>query len=207
MGQKDSRVDAYIAKSADFAKPILNHLRKLVHQACPDVAETMKWGFPHFEYKGILCSMAAFKSHCAFGFWKGTLLADDKVLKQVGETAMGDLGRLTKMSDLPGDRELIRLIKKAKKLNDEGVKLPHAPKANKDELDIPAYFWAAVRKNKRALKTFESFSYSNKKDYVEWVTEAKGEETRRKRLETAVAWMAEGKARNWKYIRKSKSVR
>lgn len=204
MGKKDLRVDAYIAKSVDFAQPILNYLRKLVHKACPDVEETIKWGFPHFDYKGILCSMASFKNHASFGFWKGTLMSDPlKVMSKVGETAMGQFGRITKVSELPDDEILIDYIREAARLNEEGVKLPFTQKSKeKKDLNVPSFFMNALKKNKKALKTFEGFSYSNKKDYVEWVTEAKTEETRNKRLTTAVEWMAEGKVRNWKYIKK-----
>ncbi len=155
MGKKDKRIDAYIAKSADFAKPILNHLRELVHKACPDVEETMKWSFPHFDYKGaMMCSMAAFKAHCAFGFWKAKLMQDyDKKMKKAGETAMGHFGRITKLSDLPSDSTLLNYIKEAARLNDEGVRLPAKPKAKKKkELNIPSYFLNALKKNKKALQ-------------------------------------------------------
>ena len=204
MGKKDSRVDGYIARSADFARPILNHIRKVVHAACPEVEETLKWSFPHFMYKGMLCGMASFKEHCAFGFWKEALLRDRlEGLPAAGRPAMGQFGRITAVSDLPGDKTLLRLIEAAADLNDRGVKSPvkARPKGNR-QLKVPGYFMAALRKNGKALATFEGFSYSNKKDYVEWVTGAKGEETRRRSLDTSVAWMAEGKVHNWKYIRK-----
>ena len=205
MGTKDKRIDAYISKSSGFAKPILTHLRKIVHTSCPDVEETMKWSFPHFEYNGkILYSMASFKQHCAFGFWKASLLSDSKgVLSRVGKTAMGHMGRITSLGDLPSDKILIDYLKEAARLNKEGIKSPPKPESTqKKELKVPDYFMKALKKNSRALSTFENFSYSNKKDYVEWVTEAKTEDTRAKRLETAIIWMAEGKVRNWKYIKK-----
>lgn len=204
MPKTEKQIDAYISKSADFAKPILNHLRKLIHQACPDVEEKIKWGFPHFDYKGIMCSMAAFKKHCSFGFWKAKLMEDyAKKLQPVGETAMGHFGRITKMSDLPNDKILTSYIKEAVKLNEQGVKLPPKPKSKeKKELVFPKYFTDALKKNKKALAIFENFSYSNKKEYVEWITEAKTEETRNTRLKTAVEWMGEGKIRNWKYVKK-----
>ena len=204
MGKKDPRIDAYISKSADFAKPILKHMREVVHAGCPDVEETLKWGFPHFMYKGILCSMASFNAHCAFGFWKGKLL--EEKLKSVAKgqgPAMGDFGRVTSLSDLPAKKTLIRSVREAVALNDEGVKVPRESKGKGERsLVVPDYFHDALRKKKKALATFEGFSTSNKREYVEWVTEAKGEETRKRRLETAVAWMAEGKIRNWKYVRK-----
>jgi uncharacterized protein YdeI (YjbR/CyaY-like superfamily) len=200
MGTKDPRVDAYIEKSADFAKPILLHLRELVHTACPEVEETMKWSFPHFDYKGVLCSMASFKAHCAFGFWKGELLSETMGDNQSRE-AMGHLGRISGLSDLPKDRQMIKYIKEAVKLNDAGVKAPNRskPKSEKKELVVPDYFMAALKKNKKALATFNGFTYSSRKEYVEWVTEAKTEATREKRLAQAVEWMAEGKVRHWKY--------
>jgi uncharacterized protein YdeI (YjbR/CyaY-like superfamily) len=199
MGKKDPRIDAYISKSADFAKPILSHVRRLVHTACPDVKETIKWSFPHFMYKGMLCSMAAFKQHCTFGFWKERLILGKR---RDGKEAMGSFGKITSLSDLPSDKTLIGYIKKAADLNEAGVKVSRPKRKKKKPLRMPTYFINALRKNKKALATFEGFSYSHKKDYVEWVTEAKTEETRNKRLETAIEWMSEGKARNWKYIRK-----
>ena len=200
MGTRDPRVDAYIAKSADFAKPILNRLRKLVHTGCPDVEETMKWSFPHFMYKGMLCSMAAFKAHCALSFWKGDLVLDGKAVRNGdGEDAMGQFGRITAMSDLPSDSALTASIRKAATLNDDGVKVVKPKRTEKKELTTPPDLAAALKKNRAAQKTFDSFSYSHKKEYVEWITEAKRDETRRKRLATAVEWMAQGKPRNWKY--------
>ncbi|MEK7263939.1 MAG: YdeI/OmpD-associated family protein [Bacteroidota bacterium] len=198
-------VDKYIAKSADFAKPILEHLRELVHKGCPEAIETIKWGFPSFDYKGPLCSMAAFKEHSVFGFWKSVLLSDPKKHLQErsnqGGDAMGNLGRITSLKDLPPDKIILDFIKQAKKLNDDGIKLPAKPKKEKTELVIPDYFMSEVKKNKKSLATFEGFSYSNKKEYVEWVTEAKTEETRNKRMATTVEWLAEGKVRNWKYVK------
>jgi uncharacterized protein YdeI (YjbR/CyaY-like superfamily) len=206
MGTKDPRVDAYIAKSAEFAKPILTHLRKLIHENCPTVEETMKWSFPHFTYKApadrsprILCSMASFKQHCTFGFWYTDNMTDN----QQAAPAMGQYGRITSLADLPKGKVLVQQIKEAVKLHDAGVKpAARARSIEKKELEIPDYLSAALKKNKKALATFEAFNYSNKKEYVEWVTEAKTEETRKNRLATAVEWMSEGKMRNWKYVRK-----
>ena len=204
MVKRDKRIDIYIANAAPFAQPVLNHLRELVHTGCPDVEETMKWSFPHFDYSGeILCSMASFKKHCSFGFWKASILPDpDHLLELVGKTSMGSLGQLTALSDLPSDRILIKYIKEAAKLNKEGVKVsPKAKAVIKKDIEVPDYFIKALNKNKKALKIFEGFSNTNKKEYVEWVTDAKSEDTREKRLETAVEWMSEGKIRHWKYIK------
>ncbi|MGA9406397.1 MAG: YdeI/OmpD-associated family protein [Bacteroidota bacterium] len=204
MGKRDNRIDAYIAKSADFAKPILNHLRQLVHEGCPDAEETIKWGFPHFEFRGLLCSMASFNHHCAFGFWKASLMSDSrKLLSRVGNTAMGNFGQLKLLSDLPPDKTILNYIKEASRLNDEGSKVLSGSKpAEKKSLKVPACFTKALIKNRKALQTFERFSYSNKKDYVEWVVEAKTEETKNKRLATSIEWLVEGKIRNWKYLKK-----
>ncbi len=204
MGKKDNRVDSYIAKSADFAEPILIHLRSLVHKGCPDAQETIKWGFPHFEYNGILCSMAAFKHHCAFVLWKASAMSDSrKLLSKIGKTAMGNFGQLKSLVDLPSDKTMIGYIKEAAKLNDEGVKAPSRSKSvGKKSLKIPEYFKKAIAKDKRASLTFESFNYSNKKEYVEWIADAKTEETRAKRLASSIAWLSEGKVRNWKYMKK-----
>lgn len=202
MPSTDPRMDAYIKKSAPFAQPIMNHLRALVHKACPEVEETIKWGFPHFEYKGILCSMSAFKQHCSFGFWKATLMKDDKeLLNRVGKTDMGNFDRMTSMKDLPSDKILITYIKEAMRLNDEDVKVVKPKAAPKKPLETPADLLAALKRNKAAMKTFEAFSPSQKREYVEWITEAKSDATREKRLETAIEWMAEGKIRHWKYVK------
>jgi uncharacterized protein YdeI (YjbR/CyaY-like superfamily) len=204
MGKKDKRIDAYILKSADFALPILNHLRELVHIACPEVEETMKWSFPHFDYKGeMMCSMAGFKQHCVFGFWKASLMKDKKLIENAkGETAMGHFGRITSLKDLPADATIIRFIKEAKKLNDDGIKIEKKKPVTARDLVVPDYFLKALKKNSIAFKSFQGFSPSNKKEYIQWITDAKTEDTRAKRLKQAVEWMAEGKPRNWKYMKK-----
>jgi len=197
MGTRDKRVDAYIAKSADFAKPILEHLREVVHEGCPDVEETIKWGFPNFQYKGMLCSMAAFKEHCTFGFWKGSLVLD--AADRQSEQAMGQLGRIARLADLPPRKKLVAYVKKAKELNDAGVKVVKKTKP-KPALDTPNDLLAALKKNRKAQATFDNFSPSNKREYVEWIIDAKTDETRQRRLVQAIEWMAEGKPRNWKYM-------
>ncbi len=198
MKNTDPRIDTYIENSADFAKPILRHIREMVHQHCPDVSETIKWGMPHFEYKGsIFCHFAAFKKHCALGFWYGELLQIDSTL----EKAMGQFGRITSLADLPVEKAFVQLLKEAMKLHDAGAKLPsrNKGKSEKKELQIPSYFLDELEKNSAALATFEAFPYSQKKEYVAWYSEAKTDATRTKRLQQAIAWMAEGKRRNWKY--------
>jgi uncharacterized protein YdeI (YjbR/CyaY-like superfamily) len=200
MPTTDPRVDAYIDKSAEFAKPILLHLRKIVHQACPEAKETMKWSFPHFDYKGMLCGMASFKRHCAFGFWKQSLMEESNFPQK---KAMGSLGRITSLDDLPDDKTLTAMVKEAVKLNDEGVKVKKPAKtAEKKELVVPDDLRGALLKNKKANETFDKFTYSHRKEYIEWIEEAKTDATREKRLATTIEWLSEGKARNWKYQRK-----
>jgi uncharacterized protein YdeI (YjbR/CyaY-like superfamily) len=195
MGSNDPRVDAYIANAQAFAKPILRHLRRVVHEACPGADETMKWSFPHFQYKGMLCSMAAFKEHCAFGFWNQSILSEE----QQSAEAMGQFGRLTTVADLPAERTLAGLVRKAAALNDQGIKPKRQAKPRRPPLTPPVYLTDALRKNKKAQTTFENFSPTQQREYVEWVTEAKTDQTRERRLATAIEWMAEGKIRNWKY--------
>lgn len=198
MPTTDPFVDACIEKSKDFAKPILKHIRELVHEACPDVLETKKWSFPHFDYKGMMCSMAAFKEHCAFNFWKQSLMESSAFPAE--KTAMGSFGRITSVKDLPDDKTMKRLIADAMKLNDEGIKVKKAPVSKeKKELVVPEILAAALESNAFASETFNNFPDSCKKEYVEWITEAKTEATREKRLATTLEWLAEGKRRNWKY--------
>ena len=203
MPTTDKRIDAYIEKKADFAKPILKHLRELVHKACPDAEETIKWGMPFFDYKGsVLCAMAAFKEHCSFTFWKAKLMKDPEGILQVAERhAMGNFDRITSLKDLPSDKTLIAYIKEATKLNEDDIKLPPRKKAAPTELKMPADFAAALKKNKKANTIFENFTPGKKKEYIEWITEARTEPTKMKRIETAVEWIAEGKSRNWQYQR------
>ena len=199
MGARDSRIDAYIERSAPFARPILEYLRGVVHEACPDVQETMKWSSPFFDYRGTLCSMAAFKEHTVFGFWKGSLVLDDRTAR--AQEAAGHLGRITAIADLPPKKTLIGYIRKAMRLNEQAVQPARPPKHARKPLKVPPYFMAALNRDKKALATFEGFPPGQKRDYVEWVTEAKADETRARRLATAVEWMAEGKPRNWKYMK------
>ncbi len=172
MGTKDARVDAYIARSADFAKPILTHLRKLIHTACPPVEESMKWRMPFFEHKGILCMMAAFKAHCAIRFWHPEMR---KLFKS--RDSMSHVGRIMKMSDLPGDAKMLEYLRHARKLNESGKKLPTSRRQTK-KLQIPGYIKDALKSNKKAMAAFNGFSASHQNEYIEWITEAKRDETR-----------------------------
>lgn len=201
MATRNPAFDAYIAKARPFAQPILKKLRTLVHKAVPGVTEELKWGSPHFAYKGMFCGMAAFNHHCIFGFWKHSLMPEI-ALKANGEGKLGAFrSKITSIGDLPSDAAILRLLKTAKQLNDDDVKLPKRKltPAKDRVVIVPPAFMKAIKSNKKARATFDAFPYSKKKDYVEWITEAKTGETRDKRTKTAVEWMSEGKARHWKY--------
>jgi uncharacterized protein YdeI (YjbR/CyaY-like superfamily) len=206
MTTTDPRVDAYIEKAQPFAQPILYHLRKLIHKANPEITETIKWGMPSFDYKGPYCSFASFKQHCSFGFWKTSLLKDPKNYLQArsaqGGEAMGNFGRITSLKDLPPDKAIIDLLKQAKKLNDEGVKIAKAKPAAKKPLVIPEELARSLNSNKKAGAFFNSLSPSHQREYAEWISEAKTETTRSKRLETTIEWLGEKKTRHWKYALK-----
>ncbi len=193
--------DAYIKKTAEFAHPILTHLRNQVHAVCPDVKERIKWGHLHFDYKNApLCYMAGFKQHCGFGFWKATLMKDPLLLKNAqAESAMGHFGKLTSLKDLPSDKKIIAYLKEAIKLNDEGIKIVKEKKVEKPLPGTPPALSAALQKNKMALKHFDAFSNACKREYITWITEARTEETRTKRVSQTIEWLSEGKKRNWKY--------
>jgi uncharacterized protein YdeI (YjbR/CyaY-like superfamily) len=203
VATKHSTIDSYINSAAEFAKPILSHLRQLVHKACPEVQETIKWGFPHFDYKGILCSMAAFKNHCAFGFWKSSIMNDKaKVMSVNDRGAMGNFERITSLSDLPSDKILLSYIREAMSLNEGDVKMVRKKKAPAKDVAIPSDLVKALKTDSKARGTFENFSHSHKREYVEWIEEAKTDITRQKRIVTAIEWMADGKSKNWKYMKK-----
>lgn len=200
MIKRDKRIDRYIARSQPFARPILRHLRTVVQQACPAVEETVKWGMPAFDYKGmVMCSMAAFKHHAVFGFWKERLMADPNRIFTQRQTAMGGLGKITSLNDLPSGAILKKYIKAAMRLNDAGIKAPANPKHPRKPLRIPRYLNAALQQQPKAQSTFQALSYSHKKEYVEWLTEAKQAATRQKRLTSTLQWLAAGKSRHWKY--------
>ena len=200
---KDARIDAFIDKAQPFAKPILTHLRKLVHAACPEVEETIKWGMPNFGYKGMLCGLGAFKRHCAFNLFKAKLMKDSALFEQNNADSMGQLGRITSLQDLPPDDVMIAYIKEAAKLNEKGAKPVKAKTITTDKvLSYPAAMANALATNTKANDAFEKMSYSHKKEYVEWISEAKTEITQNKRIATMMEWLEEGKRRNWKHERK-----
>jgi uncharacterized protein YdeI (YjbR/CyaY-like superfamily) len=203
MPSRDPRFDDYIRAAPAFAQPILTRLRALVHEACPAVEEAIKWRNPSFMHnKALLCGMAAFKAHCMLGFWKDSLLQPR--LSKSDAAALQRLGRMTSAADLPADRTVIRIVRIAAAMHDEGVKAPSRPRPTTPQtIETPAILADALRRNRKAQAAFDAFSYSKKKDYVEWLTDAKSDETRARRLATAIEWIAEGKGRNWKYEKQS----
>ncbi len=195
MPKTDPRVDAYIAKAAPFARPILEHLRELVHRAEPGIEETIKLGMPFFECGGIVCHMAAFKAHCAFGLWRGGPTA--KTGKE--DDAMGHFGRIAALADLPKDAAIVKLVRAAVERNRSGEKVAAKPTSRRAPIAMTPEFRAALGRSKPAKATFDGFPPSQQREYLEWITEAKTEATRDKRIATAVEWLAEGKTRMWKY--------
>ena len=197
MGKKDPRVDAYIEDSEPFAKPILRHLREVIHEACPEVEEAIKWRFPVFEYHGIMCNMASFKEHCAFGFWKPSLILDGDEARS--EEAMGQFGRITSFDELPPRENLIGYIRRAMEVNEKGLR-PSAKKPKNADVDPPEDLTAALRAEAGAMKAFEEMAPGYRREYIEWIDGAKRDATRRRRIEKAVSQISEGKSLNWKYM-------
>jgi uncharacterized protein YdeI (YjbR/CyaY-like superfamily) len=203
MPTRDPRVDAYLAKSAEFAKPILTHFRAIVAEACPDATETIKWGTPSWDYAGSpLCSMAAFKQHCSFGFWKANLLTLNG--KPLGFGAGGQLSSVTSLKDLPSRAALVKLVKQAARLNADGVKesvMSGRSRAPREALPVPPDLKRALAGNTKARGAFEKFPPGHQREYVEWITAAKRDETRARRVATTLEWLSHGKPRNWKYMK------
>src|SRR5579871_944557 len=172
MGKKIPQVDAYIAKSQDFAKPILTHIRDVVHKACPDVEEAIKWGMPFFMYNGkMMCMMSGFKQHAAMGFYKASLMSDPELMANASsENSMGHVGRMESIKDMPSDKKLTAWIKEAMKLNEERAKMPKKKPTEKEKksLVIPKYVTTAFSKHKKVNEVFNAFPYSHKKEYVQW---------------------------------------
>jgi hypothetical protein len=195
---RDPRVDAYIARQQEFARPVLTYVREVIHEGCPDVTETIKWGVPSFEHHGILCGIAAFKAHLQFGFWKHDLVVGGRSMSGMG------FGKFSRIDELPPRSKLVGYVKKAAKLNERGVKAPwmeaRAKKKPKKPIPTPPDLRAALAKNRKAKAVFDAFPPSHKREYLEWIVEAKQPETRKRRIAQAVEWIAEGKQRNWKYM-------
>lgn len=203
MEKYSPKIDAYIEKSQDFAKPILHYIRETVHECCPDAEEAIKWSFPHFLYKGKnLCAMASFKQHCTFGFWlEKEMKIMQEMTQDIEKNSMFSLGKITKVEDLPSKPQLKKAIQEAMELTDMGVTMKKAA-PSKTEMEVPEYFQDALLANGKVWDVFEKASPSFRKEYITWITEAKTEATRNKRMEQALEWIAEGKGRNWKYERK-----
>lgn len=199
-------IDTFIQKAQPFAQPILIYLREVVHEACPQIEEKIKWGMPHFDYKGeMLCNMAAFKKHCAFGFWKAALMNDKTLLYNAQtETAMGHLGKITSIKDLPSKAKLMAYIKEAMQLNDAGIKVPKLKKES-IELPTPKELQEVLNENKTAKLVWDKFAPSHKKEYIQWIVEAKTDATKQKRILQALEMMQKGKHKNWKYDSKFKN--
>ncbi|HEX6930335.1 MAG TPA: YdeI/OmpD-associated family protein [Gammaproteobacteria bacterium] len=198
MPKLDKRVDAYIQKSPEFARPVLKKLRATWHKACPDIEETIKWGVPYFTRNGLVGGIAAFKSHVAVAFWKAKQLKDPAGILKEGATLSAC--RIHGLDDMPREQDLVACIREAVALNEAGkgrrerkpVKVP----------PLPADFADAMRRDRRAVATFENFPPSEQREYVEWITEANQAATRARRITQAVEWLAEGKRRHWKYLAK-----
>lgn len=190
MPNTNPRIDKYIAQAADFARPILTRVRKLIHKACPKVEETIKWSSPFYMYKGILMATPSFKKHCALIFWKGKFfLANERAKYR----------RLMSLADLPDDKLLLSYIRKAVELNETGTKTTPRRKSAPQELPVPDDVVAALAKNKKSRATFEKLSPSHRREYIEWITQAKRAETRARRINTTIEWLSAGKSFNWKY--------
>ena len=205
MSTFNPKVDNYIAKAADFAKPVLEHFRAVVHRASPNITESIKWGVPSFDYKGkMMCSLAAFKGHCAMGFWLGGQISALKPYLEKATEAASEFGRIANIKsieDLPKDMDLVAAVKEAIQLIDAGVTMKRAPAKKAAELPIPEALMKALGKNKKAKAVFEGFAPSHRKEYIQWINEAKTEATRDRRIATTIEWVSEGKGRNWKYER------
>lgn len=195
----DPRVDAYIAAAQPFAQPLLSHIRATMHRHCADMVETIKWGFPVFTYKGtIVATLAAFKAHASLGFWYGEMVTGDTGHDGPG---MGSFGRLTVIADIPDDAALCSMIVKSMALVDTGAKPAHKqkPSAPKPEAQVPPALAAALSAHQKAQAVWDAFAPGQRREYCAWIDEAKRDETRNRRVGEAVAWIADGKSRNWKY--------
>jgi uncharacterized protein YdeI (YjbR/CyaY-like superfamily) len=200
MPKTSPAVDRYIENAPPFAQPILTRIRKAFHKGCPDLEETMKWSVPFFDYKGPLGNMAAFKQHVRWGFWKASMMSDPHGLfEMMGDKSSMGGGKVSDVAELPADKVLVEYVREAVRLNEEGVKTAARPKKAAGPVEVPEDLAAALKKNAKARAAFEKFPPGQQREYAMWLTEAKQEVTRQKRLATAIEWIAEGKSRNWKY--------
>jgi uncharacterized protein YdeI (YjbR/CyaY-like superfamily) len=204
MTHFNPQFDDYIAKSADFAKPVMEYLRKIIHETCPEVEEVMKWGNPHFDYKGdMMCILAAYSKHCSFSLYKAELMGDPKLIESVkAGKKMGYMDKITSLTDLPEKAVLVAYIKEVMTLNEAGVKKARPKSETPQVIETPDYFNEELATNPLAKEIFESKSASFRKDYLIWITGAKTEATRQTRMEQSLEWIAEGKGRFWQYEKK-----
>jgi len=195
MGSQDPRVDTYIERAAGFAQPLLHLLRARFHAASPDLDEAIKWGRPAFLYRGkLLGGMAAFKHHVALNFWHGA-----QVVGAARDEAMGQFGRLTGLDELPDATTFNAMVQRAIALIDAGVTRPSGGR-RREPLPMPAEFAAALERPAVASAQFDAFSPRQRREYIEWISDAKREETRTRRIAQAVGQLAAGKPHNWKYL-------
>lgn len=201
MSNFNPKVDQYIEKAADFAKPIMEYLRQIVHDTCPEVTEVIKWGIPHFDYKGdMMCILASYKHHCSFSLHKAELMSDAKLVESVkAGRKMGYMDKLKTIADLPPRKVLVSYIKEAMALNENGSKKVRPKSATPKVIEVPDYFSEKLATNPKAKAIFEAKSASFRKNYLVWISDAKTEATRQKRMEESLAWIAEGKGRFWQY--------
>ncbi|HTJ52512.1 MAG TPA: YdeI/OmpD-associated family protein [Cyclobacteriaceae bacterium] len=201
MSTLNKKVDTYIDNSADFAKELLEYLRNIIHKTCPDVEEDIKWGTPHYSYKGDhLCMMAGFKNHCSFSLYKAELMKDKAIQDSVkAGKKFGYMDKLKSVSELPKKNILISLIKEAMTLNEQGIKKEVSKSAKSKVLEVPDYFEKELKANTKAKEVFYSKSDSFRKEYIVWISDAKTDETRHKRMDEALEWIADGKGRFWKF--------
>lgn len=204
MAQLNSKVDEYIAKSEDFAKPILEYLRQIIHETCQDATEDIKWGTPHYSYKGDhLCMIAGFKNHCSFSIYKAEFLQDKEIAESVkAGKKFGYMDKLKSVSELPSKEVLVSLLKEAMTINEQGIKKEKAVSDKPKVIETPEYLTEALDANTKAKEVWESKSASYRKDYLVWITDAKTDATRQKRIEQSLEWIAEGKGRFWQYEKK-----
>lgn len=204
MAKKDPRIDAYIDEAAEFARPVLKRLRKLIHQGCPDAVETIKWGSPFFEYKGLLCGFAAFKAHCSLFFWRDIEVSQFLPKTNTAGAGMGQFGKIASLQDLPKESVIVACVRSAVEQRDSPKSAPKRARKPAKEVPVPAELKDALATNTKAAETFDNFAPSHRREYILWITEAKRPETRAQRLKTTLEWLSEGKGRNWKYEQRSK---
>ena len=200
MADDSKRVDEYIKNAPDFARPIMEKIRKAFHKGCPECEEAIKWGCPYFMYKGMLGGMASFKGHVSMGFWRSKEMDDPEKLFDTGTGAKASMcnAHFHNLKEVPTQKILAEYVKRAAKLQDTEAPKKKATK-KKISTRIPADLAELFKKHKKAKTVFEGFAPSHKRDYIEWITEAKRDATRQKRLKTTIEWLSEGKQRHWKY--------